>query len=129
MQSSRKQNGDTEPLITLLYERYAGIILYAIRRQISSDEDAEDLLLDVFVAAVEADTFARLEETAQVAWLRRVAQNKCADYYRQIYRRPVVSLEQPGIHGSLYDDDERAPEQVALRREEHRLLYEQLASL
>ncbi len=129
MQSAGKHGADAESLITTLYERYAAVILYSIRRQLPSNEDAEDILLDVFVAAFESDTFPRLEEKAQLAWLRRVAQNKCVDYFRRAYRRPAVSLEQSDLHASLYDDEQRAPEQVALLNEEYRLLYQQLDSL
>ncbi len=45
-----------------LYERYWFIVLRTIRQHISSHEDAEDVLLDVFLAALESDVFFNLVE-------------------------------------------------------------------
>ncbi len=36
-----------------LYQRYWLVLLTAIRQSVASHEDAEDLLLDVFLAAIE----------------------------------------------------------------------------
>jgi hypothetical protein len=51
-----------------LYERYRFIVLRTIHQHISSHEDAEDILLDVFLAAFESDVFFTLLEQQQVAW-------------------------------------------------------------
>jgi len=45
-----------------LYERYWFIVLRTIHQYISSHEDAEDVLLDVFLAALESDVFFNLVE-------------------------------------------------------------------
>jgi RNA polymerase sigma factor (sigma-70 family) len=119
---------ETESPIAALYQRYAPVILAYVRKHVPCSEDAEDVLLDVFLAALEHDSvFLHLEERQQLAWLRRVAHNKFIDYHRRTRRRPAISLEL--ATEALYDDDEQAPEQVALRHEEHALLRERLARL
>ena len=43
-----------------LYDRYASSIFLYIYRQVSSLQDAEDLLLEVFIAALKADYLSGL---------------------------------------------------------------------
>lgn len=114
--------------IARLYQRCAPVILKYIRRHVSSMEDAEDLLLEVFVAAVENDGLLALSNDEQLAWLRRVAHNKFIDYYRRSQRRPAVSLEEV-TEESLVDDDDLSPEHAAVRQEEHTLLRARLSAL
>src|SRR5260370_38557774 len=75
-----------------LYERYWFIVLRTIHQHISSHEDAEDVLLDVFLAALETDVFFNLVEQQQVAWLRRTGYNKAMDYHRRRTRQPLLPL-------------------------------------
>lgn len=110
-----------------LYQRYAHTLLAFIRRYASTREDAEDVLLDVFLAASEQRVLANMSEGEQLAWLRRVAHHKCVDAYRRARLRPALSLEE--IVDQAYDDEERGPEQLALRAEEHALLRDHLAYL
>ncbi len=119
---------ETESPVAKLYQHYAPTILSYIRKHVTCPEDAEDVLLDVFLAALEHHVvFLRLEERQQLAWLRRAAHNKFIDYHRRTYRRPAISLEM--TTEALYDDEEHTPERVALRHEEHALLRERLAFL
>ncbi len=123
-----QQATETEPPLAVLYQRYAPAILAYVRRHVPSVEDAEDVLLDVFLAALEhRASFLQLDERQQLAWLRRTAHNKFIDYHRRVRRRPAVSLEFAAE--ALYEDDDRAPEKIVLRQEEHEQLYEWLADL
>jgi len=99
-----------------LYDRYGALILAYLRRHTASLEDAEDLLLDIFVAALEQDQIAAVPEEARVRWLQRVARNKVVDYYRRSARCLTVPLEQSTE--DLEMDSALAPEQVVLRQEE-----------
>lgn len=110
-----------------LYQRHAHTLLRFIWSHVHTREDAEDVLLEAFLAAMERDVVQRLNEAEQLAWLRRVAHNKCIDVYRRAQRRPVVPLD--SALDLLYEDEERAPEQLALRMEEHALLRDLLARL
>jgi len=127
MRQLEKRITDAESPVEEMYRRHAFTILAYIRRHIPSMEDAEDVMLDVFLAALEHEIFLTLEEHQQIAWLRKVAHNKFIDYHRRSRRRPSISLEI--TTEALYEDDEEAPEQVALRHEEHAVLREHLAAL
>ena len=127
MQQLRSRSTPEHTSIAELYQRYWLILLSNIRQQVSTQEDGEDILLEVFLAALESNILVTLEEKQQLAWLRRVAQHKCIDYHRRSTRRPAIPLE--AAVASLYEDEMLAPEQIALRREEQALLRNRLASL
>lgn len=120
----RRQNSSTsnegsfgdEEASNSLYNRYATALFNYVRLYVASREDAEDILLDTFLLALENDTFALLSEQKQRAWLYSTARHKIVDRYRSSTRRQFVALEQ--VSSTLYNDDEQAPEQLALRREE-----------
>ena len=101
---------------TVLYQRHAPAIFAYLLKQTASRPDAEDLLLEVFLAAMERDYLAGFAEREQWAWLWRVARNKATDHYRQRSRHPNVALKQ--VEETLFAAEEQEPEQVALQREE-----------
>src|SRR5262245_38530545 len=103
--------------VTTLYQRFAPVIYSYIYRHTSSREDAEDLLLEVFLAALERPSFAILGSKEQEGWLWSVTRHKMIDHYRRSGRRPVVQLEL--VLDDLYERDEYAPEHLTLRQEEY----------
>lgn len=113
--------------IANLYQRYAPELLQYIRRHVPSQEDAEDVLLEVFIAALEKPDLSAMSEQEQLAWLRRVAHNKFVDFHRRSMRRLSIPLQD--VQYELYDEDDRAPEVVALGHEQHAVLRTHLASL
>ncbi|HEU5379639.1 MAG TPA: sigma-70 family RNA polymerase sigma factor [Ktedonobacteraceae bacterium] len=118
------------PSLALLYQRFAPVLFAYIYRHTSSREDAEDLLLEVFLAALEYSGFARLAAKEQENWLWSVARNKVIDHYRRNSRYAGVQLDL--VLDDLYERDEDAPEYVMLRREEYahlRANIEQLPAL
>jgi len=130
-ESSRSEvSGRTKPdstAIADLYEKYWLTLLISIRPMLPSLEDTEDVLVEVFLAALESDILATLAERQQIAWLRRVAHNKAIDHHRHSVRRPVAHLDDIAEH--LFDDDELGPERVVLRHEEVKLLKLRVAEL
>lgn len=110
-----------------LYDRYAASIFGYAKLYTPSWEDAEDVTLEVFTAALEQGNLSSLTEQQQFAWLHRVAHNKLVDRYRRSVRLPVVPLEQVvetvRIEGGL------TPEQMVLRREELERLYKAVSTL
>jgi RNA polymerase sigma-70 factor (ECF subfamily) len=110
-----------------LYRRTAPALLAYLLRQVASREDAEDLLLEVFLAALENEQFSTIPEGKQQAWLRMVARNKVVDYYRRTQRRPSIPLLQ--MAENIYSREELEPEQVALRHEEYSHLYRTMQGL
>ena len=124
MQQSQRQRwdpGDEEPVgdcadAAVLYDRFGSVIFAYVRMQLASREDAEDLTLEVFTAALERDNLRGLSEEEQLAWLRRVAQNKLIDNHRRVTRHPSVAID--SLQEGLLDEEAQDPEQAALRQEE-----------
>ena len=127
MQLSSGPAGLEETSIGRLYQRHWLGLFTTIRQHISSGEDAEDILLDVFLAALESSTLPSMSEQHQEAWLRRVAYNKCMDLHRRTSRHPAFPLE--AQVETLSDDERLAPDQAALRQEEVEQLRKHLAVL
>ena len=110
-----------------LYDRYASSIFAYARLYTPSWEDAEDVTLEVFTAALEQANLSALSERQQLVWLRRVAHNKLVDRYRRALHLPVVSLEQ--VMDTMRTEEALTPEQMALRGEELERLYTAVSSL
>lgn len=113
-----------------LYQQSAPKILDYIYRQVSSFQDAEDILIDVFMAALESELFASLTEQEQQAWLWRVARNKVIDTYRRAQGVRRLPLE--NIDGELIEETLPNPEQLSIDQEEENniaLLIEHLPPL
>lgn len=110
-----------------LYQRYApGLFAYAYQ-QTASREDAEDIVLDVFLSVLQNKRFLTFDEQKQVRWLWTITRNKLVDHYRHTARRPHVSIE--WLTEPLYEDGSLEPEEVSLRREEYTQLYNTLQTL
>ena len=120
MQPSRSLDKEENGALSDLYRQHAPALLTHLRVNMQSVEDAEDVLLDVFVAALERDALRALSPEEQRRWLWRVARNKLVDHYRRHARRQHLPLED--ADETTCEDGELMPEWVALRNEEHRNL-------
>lgn len=119
---------DAEDLaITALYESAAPALFAYARSRLSSPEEAEDLLVEVFLAALESSVFPTLSTDKQFAWLRRVAQHKIIDSYRHRAHLPTVTMEQ--VEKTLNLAGSSTPEQRTLRQEELQRLQAALQRL
>ena len=98
-----------------LYRQHGPLIFAWLLKQAHSWEDAEDLLLEVFLAAFEQSRLLAVPEEKRLAWLLSVAQHKLVDYYRLSGRRQHVPLE--SVADVLESDEALTPEEVVLRRE------------
>src|SRR5262245_34545350 len=103
---------------TTLYQRYAPTILAYLLRQVGSRADAEDLLLEVFMAVLEKETVLERDEQRIRAFIWTIAHHKVADHYRRLKQHPNVSLKD--FEELIYESEAQAPEQVVLRQEERR---------
>jgi RNA polymerase sigma-70 factor (ECF subfamily) len=113
--------------VARLYERSAPALFAFLRRKVPAREDAEDILAQTFIAAIEYDGFSQLSEKEQNAWIWRVAHNKTVDAYRRARLRQGMDLEL--FTDVIYDEEERAPEQISLKREEYAQLCTHLEQL
>ncbi len=77
-----------------LYDRFAATILAYLCQLVSNRQDAEDLLLEVFMVACKNEMLSGVPAGRQLAWLRRVARNKAVDRYRHTARLTMLPLEQ-----------------------------------
>jgi RNA polymerase sigma factor (sigma-70 family) len=127
MTQADKETTPGEPDIALLYQTCAPALLAYVRSHLVSQEDAEDLVVEVFLAAMESQTFAELSAGARQRWLWRVARNKVIDVYRRTGRRQQVNLEL--VADTLFEDERRGPEQSALQQEDYTNLYAHLHHL
>lgn len=108
-----------------LFDRFAPAIFGYLYGQIASRQDAEDLLLDVFLAAQQNDALSALGEERQLAWLRRVARNKVVDRYRHSALLTMLPLDE----AIEREDEALTPEQRAVQRESYERLYHAIEQL
>jgi RNA polymerase sigma-70 factor (ECF subfamily) len=111
----------------LLYECHAPALFAYLIRHTMVREDARDLLVEVFLAALEDARFSELEEKQQRSWLWRVARNKAIDLFRRAGRRQSFSLND-AMDGPYFTEDHQ-PEHIAMRNEEHAHLRGLIGSL
>jgi RNA polymerase sigma factor (sigma-70 family) len=116
-----------DAFIARLYQRHALSLMMYVRRHVPSREDAEDIVLEVFLAALKQPELSHLSEEKQLAWLQRVAYYKFVDYHRRALSRPVVSLQEAAE--MLLADEGQSPDQLVLRNEEDAFLRQQLGQL
>ncbi|HET8845698.1 MAG TPA: RNA polymerase sigma factor [Ktedonobacteraceae bacterium] len=98
-----------------LFHRHAPALFAFLHRQVSSREDAEDLLLEIFTSILEHQYLARLSPENQRMFIWRIARNKVVDAYRRSARRPAVSLDT--LVEELLLDSEQMPENTIERWE------------
>ena len=108
-----------------LYDRFAAAIFAYLCQQVASRQDAEDLLLEVFMAAQRNNSLSSLGEERQLAWLRRVARNKVVDRYRHAALLTLLPLDR----AAEQEDEALTPEQQAVQRESFECLYHAIQQL
>jgi RNA polymerase sigma factor (sigma-70 family) len=107
------------------YDRFAAIIFQYLLQQVSNVQDAEDLLLEVFVAALQDRSLISIPDERQLAWLRRVARNKVIDRYRHVALLNLLPIEQ----ALELEDTALTPEQYSEQKENYDRLYQSIAQL
>ena len=110
-----------------LYQRHATGLFAYVYRQIGSREDAEDIVLDVFLMVLRQQDFATFDEQKQVAWLWTITRNKIVDRYRKNTRQQYLPIDQ--LADMLYEDDELSPEREHLKHEEYIQLHRVIKGL
>jgi RNA polymerase sigma-70 factor, ECF subfamily len=103
-----------------LYAQHARALLGYLYHRLPSLTDAEDVLAEVFLAAMRA---AANEETLGAGWLMVVTRRRIADFYRARHRLPL-SEDLLLAQETLND-----PEWLALRAEERHELLTLVAQL
>jgi RNA polymerase sigma factor (sigma-70 family) len=125
MQKPDQYEKGPDALESTLYDRHAPALYRYIFRRVSQPQDAEDMLLEVFLIAFRYENLVDLPLRRQIAWLQSVARRRIIDRYRRISRVELLPLEQ--TLEAL--DDEMTPEEQALHKETYERLYAALAQL
>jgi DNA-directed RNA polymerase specialized sigma24 family protein len=97
-------------------DRYAFSIFAYTRWYTFSWEDAEDVTLEAFTAALEQANLSALIEQQQLVWLRCVAHNKLVDRYRRSVDLSVIPLEQ--VKETVRTEEALTPEEMVLQGEQ-----------
>ncbi|GCE26429.1 hypothetical protein KDA_19130 [Dictyobacter alpinus] len=125
-QSSPQQESQEYPSDdAALFDRYGPIIFASILKHLHSREDAEDLTVEVFAAALEQKALSQLPPEKQLAWLKKVTHNKLIDTYRKMRYRRSVNIDI--FAETLYDHEE--PEKIVLQRESDQQLHQLIQQL
>ena len=112
----------------ILYDRFTLTIFTSICQHVSNKQDAEDLLVEVFLAAFNNEALSSLPAERQLAWLMRVTRNKLVDRQRHLALLTLVPIEL----AREVEDDASTPEQYTEQQEMYERLYlalEQLSPL
>lgn len=125
MQLADVGSGDDE-FDLALYDNYSVHIYTYICRKVAHAQDAEDITLEVFIAAHKSRRqLADLSSERQLAWLQRVASNKIVDHYRKAARVTLLPLEQIEYR----EEEGLSVEQQIIRQESYARLHQVLATL
>lgn len=102
---------------SIFYMRFAPTIFAYLSQQVLNRQDAEDLLLEVFLSASQEAMLEELPEDGQLAWLRKVARNKVIDYYRHqglVSWLPLAEVNE--LEDTSLTPEERMEQQEAYTR-------------
>lgn len=113
-QRYREQTWD-ERGFAAFYQEHASPVLDYLRMQARTLQDAEDILVEVFLAARQMPRLAEEVPRGQLAWLRQVARNKLVDYYRRQGQAHLIPLEH--VRSLIDQGTAFNPEQLLLQAE------------
>jgi len=113
-------------LVARLYKQQSPALFAYLCKRMGSPESAEDVLIEVFVAALEMASLDELSEKEQISWLWRVARNKGVDAYRRSQVRQYLDLS---LLTNLSEDNQHSTELIVLQREAAERLHSHLAKL
>lgn len=86
-------NGN-EGAILEVYKTYAPKVLAYLVRKLPRTEDAEEILNDTFLEAIDSLQLLRKKENLQ-AWVFKIAHNKIADFYRKRRIKSILLSQAP----------------------------------
>jgi RNA polymerase sigma-70 factor, ECF subfamily len=120
--------GEPDPAerVDLLFQEHAHAVLAYLVYRLPTLPDAEDVLDDVFLAALHASASGQFLTRG---WLLVTAQRRSADFYRKRQRQQALPLAATDVADEQHAGEQSEPEWAALRGEEHRELLRLVARL
>lgn len=85
--------GDSEAII-IFYKTYSPQLLKYLQKKLPNKEDAEEVLNDIFLAAIDELAFFKKESSIKT-WLFKIARNKIVDFYRKRKIKSVLLSQAP----------------------------------
>ncbi|MBP6086241.1 sigma-70 family RNA polymerase sigma factor [Patescibacteria group bacterium] len=74
-----------------VYDRFANLVFRFVRRRVATDQDAEDIVSETFMAvAASLDHYDETKSKKCTTWILSIAHNKLQDYLRKIYNTPDI---------------------------------------
>ena len=129
----QQARGDPRAFVHL-YDRYFPRIHAYVRYRVHGQQDAEDIIAEVFLKAMRSiGGFRWRHENSFAAWLFRIAHNRIIDYYRRREQVEIVEIAlNPGASASDNGSKSRALMSRALRPEDaltQKETFQQMRSL
>lgn len=109
-----------------LYDEFSPRIFGYIRRKISDQRQAEDILQEIFLKVWQALPKTKTHELNFPAWLFKIASNTINDYFRKSYRSPL-SLELDENAANVKSPD--SPAGDAIKKQDTAVLKDALTKL
>lgn len=100
--------------VEIFYKQYAPGILKYLHYKLPKDEDAQEILNDVFLDAIDGLPTLR-EETNIKSWLYQIAHNKMTNFYRKKKIKSLLFSQFPYL--KIVDQEVRQPEFQMEKRE------------
>jgi RNA polymerase sigma-70 factor, ECF subfamily len=122
----RAKRQDTEAF-RVLYRHYFPRVYAYVAYRVAREEDIEDIVANVFGKLVQRlNQFEYRQEGAFAAWLFTIAYNQVADFYRNKKRLDsnISPDKLPDIQSNTL-----TPEQMTVRQERFRQLYQRIRTL
>lgn len=98
--------GDQQSVIEL-YQLYSPRILNYLVKRLPNAEDAQEILNDVFLDAIDTLSLLRKDENLQ-AWLYKIAHHKTVDFYRKRKIKSILLSQIPYLE--IVDSEVHQPE-------------------
>jgi RNA polymerase sigma-70 factor, ECF subfamily len=98
--------GDQQSVVEL-YKLYSSKILKYLTNHLPDDEDAQEILNDVFLDAIDSISMLKKNENLQ-AWLYKIAHHKTVDYYRKRKIKSILLSQIPYLE--IVDSEVHQPE-------------------
>jgi RNA polymerase sigma-70 factor (ECF subfamily) len=98
--------GDQQSVIEL-YQLYSPKILNYLTKRLPTQEDAQEILNDVFLDAIDTISMLRTSNNLQ-AWLYQIAHHKTVDFYRKRKIKSIILSQIPYLE--IVDAEVHQPE-------------------
>lgn len=85
--------GDSDAVLQF-YKEYSPSLMNYLSKKLPRQEDAEEILNDIFFEALDTLSFFQNKSTVKT-WLFRIAHNKIADFYRKRKLRSILLSQVP----------------------------------